>query len=280
MAYLIDRFNRVLTGGFDILFLPLGGLAPLPALTILSVLVGLLMVWVFGKVSNQDTVRRTRERIHGNLIGVLLFRNNVGVFLRIQGRILGLVLNYLGLSVKPMLVMIVPLLLLLVQLSGHFALRPLAVGGSAVVTVGVRDGELLRGDPAAVRIETGTGVVIETPPARIPAEREVSWRVRAEASGMHVLTVHVGDSRACKSVVVGDSTAFLSKRRTGGGPADRLLHPAEPSLRADSPVTSISVGYPPLDMSFLGWRVNWLLWFVILSIVSGYLLKRPLGVEV
>ena len=42
----------------------------------------------------------------------------------------------------------------------------------------------------------------------------------------------------------------------------------------------MAVGYPPLKMSVMGSRVNWLVWFFLCSVVSGYLLKGPLGVDV
>lgn len=280
MAYITNKLNRVLTGGFDILFIPLRSLGPFWALTIVSVLTGLLMVWIFGRISNQDKIRTVKDRIYGNLIGLLLFQKNVGVFFRIQGRLFCLTLRYLGLSLKPMLVMMVPLAVVLIQLNGHFALRPLEVGETAVVTVGVRNAELLRGDPGAVRFEAGDGVVVGTRPVRIPSRREVSWRIRAESVGRHSVTVHAGADSANKLVIVGRQSGFLSSRRPGAGLTDGLLHPGEAPLQASSAITSMAVGYPPLKMSVMGSRVNWLVWFFLCSVVSGYLLKGPLGVDV
>jgi len=279
MTDLIHTVNRLLTKGFDLFFLPLAALDPFLSLTIFSALTGLLMVWIFGRISDQRKIRRVKDRIQANLIAVRLFQNNMGVFFRIQGRILRGTLNYLGLSLKPMLVMIVPILLILVQLHGRYAVRPLAVGEAAVVTVRVRSADLL-GDAGGVRLEAGKGAVVETPPVRIPSKKEVAWRVRAQLPGKHSVTVHTGESRVEKSFVAGKSAAYVSESKVGGGPVDMLLHPAEPPLRPSSPVTSVTVGYPPLEITFLGWNVHWLLWFFMSSLASGYLLKGVLGVEV
>jgi len=119
MTNLVYALNRVLTAGFDLLFRPLGLLSPLLSLTLFSAATGLLMVWVFGRVSNQEKIRTVKDRIQANLIAVRLFQNSVGVFFRIQGRIFLSTLLYMGLSLKPMLVMIVPVLLVLIQLQGR-----------------------------------------------------------------------------------------------------------------------------------------------------------------
>ena len=280
MTYVIGRLSRALTAGFNIILNPLRGFGPFLLLTILSALTGLLMVWVFGHISNQTEIKRAKSRIQASLIAVLLFQSNVSVFFRIQGRIFCLTLKYLGLSLKPTLIMIVPLLLLLIQPNGHFALRPLKVGEAAVVTVVVRNTEFLTGKADAVRLETGDGMVVETPPVRIPGKSEAAWRVRAQTAGRHYVTVHVGQNRERKSITVGDSDGFLSKRRTGSSVTDFLFHPGEYHIEASSPIRSVTVSYPPLQLAVLGWDVNWLLWFFVLSIVTGYLFKRPLGVEV
>jgi len=37
------------------------------------------MLWLFGKVSNQDTIREVRDRIRGNLIAVRLFGDGIAL---------------------------------------------------------------------------------------------------------------------------------------------------------------------------------------------------------
>lgn len=278
MTALVYALNRVVTAGFDLLFRPLGLLSPLLSLTLFSAATGFLMVWIFGRVSNQGKIRAVKDRIQANLIAVRLFQNSVGVFLRIQGRIFLNTLLYMGLSLKPMLVMIVPVLLILIQLHGRFGVRPLEAGETAVVRVRVHSGDLLA-DPAGAGLESRGGVVVETPPVRIPSRREVLWRVRAGAPGRHTLTVHLGELPVVeKELVVGGTTRLLSAERAGAG--GLLLHPGEPPLDPSLPVESVSVGYPQPELTFLGWNVHWLAWFFIVSIAVGYLLKGVLGVEV
>ena len=72
---------------------------------------------------------------------------------------------------------------------------------------------------------------------------------------------------------------MVTAARTGEGVFDMFLHPGEAPLK--SPLfLSMEVMYPPLGMEIAGWEVNWLVWFFVLSLVSGYLLKGLFGIEV
>jgi uncharacterized membrane protein (DUF106 family) len=279
MTGLIQGLNRVLTGAFDLLFRPLSLLGPALSLFLFSAATGLLMVWIFGRVSDQEKIRRTKDRIQGNLIAVRLFQNSAGVFLRTQGRLFLDTLAYMGLSLKPMLVMIVPVLLILVQLNGRYGIRPLEVGESALVEVTVGGSGTLEGDTPA-RLEAGAGVIVETPPVRIPSEGEIVWRVRAASEGRHVLTVQVGDRQVTKLLVAGGEPRLLTAARTDGGIVGMLLNPGEPPLDPSAGLESVRVAYPADSISLLGWNVHWLALFFLLSIAVGYLLKGVLGVEV
>ena len=100
--------NRLITGLFDLFFRPLGALGHILSLTLFSAATGLLMVWIFGRFSRQDRIRSVKNGIQANLIALRLYQHSFRVFLRIQARLFGSTLSYMGLSLRPMLVMIVP----------------------------------------------------------------------------------------------------------------------------------------------------------------------------
>ena len=61
------------------------------------------------------------------------------------------------------------------------------------------------------------------------------------------------------------------------GDYELRLTGADP-LPADSPVSAITVGYAETDVPVLGWPVNWLALFLVLSIAFAFALRKPLGV--
>lgn len=276
MASAIDLLNRILTTTFDLVCRPFQMLSPIWALTAISFVTGVAMVWVFGRISNQDAIREIRDRIRGNLIGVRLYRHEVGVMLRLQGRIFRDTAAYMKHSVLPMLLLIVPVIFIMAQLNLRFAVRPLAVGEPAIVKAFVRDAALL---DRSVALDASSGVRIETPPVRISSAREVAWRIRAVEPGRHDVTVRVGNETVETVIVAGPGWGPVPQRRTGRGAIDVLLYPGERAIAATLPVEAIEIGYPALQMEAFSLPVDWLIGFFVLSLAFGYLLKGALGVE-
>ena len=82
--------------------------------------------------------------------------------MRSQGRVLAANGRYVLYALKPMLVMIVPMLLLLIQLDVRFGARALAEGETALVKVTVVPELGLAGlEPV---LEAPAGIAVETPP--------------------------------------------------------------------------------------------------------------------
>ena len=277
MAAPIDLGNRALTAVFDVFCLPFRGLPPLVALAAISCASGVFLVWLFGRLSDQDRIREVRDRIRGNLIGVRLFRRDVAVMLRLQGQILRDTLRFLRLAAVPALILAALVVPVAAQLHLRFAVRPIEPGNTAVVIATVRE-------PAAldrpIALVAPAGVTVETPPVRIRATREIAWRVRVERAGRHVLQVRVAGETVGKTLVGGPGWGAVPQRRTGHGQLSTLLFPGEPSIPHDQGVEAVEVAYPPLDMQLLGLRVNWLVGFLVSSMVCGLASRGLLGVEI
>jgi hypothetical protein len=274
----VGPFNKILTTLFDLFFRPFQPFDPIWALAVISLVAGVLMLWLFGKVSDQETIRAVRDNIRGNLIGVRLFGDDIGLLFLLQGRVMRQTLTYLRHALIPILVMIVPVMFILIQMNLRFAQRPLEPGESSIVKVKLRDPALIS---EGLTLETPPGVKLETPAVRVPSIMEVSWRIRAEQSGRHKLLVKAAGGDALeKELVVGEGWGKVSTLRTGKSIIDKLLYPGEPPIPSSSPVQSIELVYPPLDISAFGWNLNWIFLFFVLSLVFGYAFKGVLGVEI
>lgn len=277
MAAPVDLLNAALTLVFDLLCLPFRALPPSGALTVLSCASGVLLVWLFGRLSDQKRIREVRERIRGNLIGVRLFRRDVPAVLRLQGRILGDTLRLLRVAAVPMLILAAPVVLIAAQLHLRFAVRPIRPGAAAVVTATVRHASAL---DRPISLAAPAGVVVETPPVRVRALREIAWRVRVDRPGRHVLRVQVGGEAIAKTLVAGAGWGVVSQRRTGQGALAALFHPGEPSIPVVHGIEAVEIAYPPLDLRLLGLQVDWLVGFLVLSMACGFTCKGLLGVEI
>lgn len=274
---LVNLIHLALTPLFDVICWPLRTLAPVWALGLVSCGSGVLLVWLFGRISDQQRIREVRDRIRGNLLGVRLFRRDVGVVLRLQLRIFADTFRFLRLAAIPMLIMLLPVVLIMTQLNLRFAVRPVEAGQSAVVTAVVRESAFLE---RPIALEAPEGVVVETPPVKIRDTREIAWRVRVARPGVHALRVQVGGETLAKQIVGGGGWGAVPQRRTGRGWWDALLYPGEPPAPADHAIEAVEIGYPRLELRVAGMRVDWLVVFLLLSIAFGFACRRMLRVEI
>ncbi len=271
--------NLVMNRLFDLLFLPFRSLNPWLGLTFISLLTGMLMLFIFKWTSQQAGIRKVKDKIKAHLLELRLFKDSLDVTLKAQGQILRANLRYIAYSAKPMLVMLIPLLLILAQLNAWFGYRSLDVGEAALLKVRLEPGT----NPLELEwaLESPPAVAVESPPLRIEQEREVDWRIRPQAAGEFNVTLRIGAHDVGKAVLVGGRRfSRISPLRVKRSLWDEFLNPGEKPLPAALPVKSIEVAYPPRRLNVLGIHLHWLIAYLALSIVFGFALKRPFKVEI
>jgi hypothetical protein len=275
----MEILNSLLLKLFGLLILPLRPLGPWPTMIFISLLTGFLMLGIFRWTSNQAGIRRAKDRIKAHLLETRLFKDDFGQSLRAQGRVLAANGRYLGYAIKPMLVMLVPVMLLLIQLDVRFGARPLRTGEEALVRVRLAAGA----DPVAlgIELEGPEGVAVTTPALRIADAGEIDWRVRAERPGRHWLVFRWPSGQEKMSFLVDTpALAGVSTKRTAGGFLDRISHPGEEGLPRGGPIEAIEVAYPAQRLPFFGGRIHWLAAYFGLSVLLGFAFKGVFKVEV
>ena len=276
---MMSVFNSALNAIFDVLFFPFRPLHPWFGMAFISLLTGLLMLFIFRRTSNQAGIRRTKDRIKAHLLELRLFKDNMRVTWSAQGRILRANLRYIGYSFRPLLVMIIPLILILVQMNFWFGYKALDIGEAAILKV--RLDETVNPLEIDAALEAPPSVVVETPPLRLEEEREIDWRIRAQSPGRESLVIRVGGQDFAKTVSVsGKSLSRISPRRVRRSFFAELFYPSEKPLPSSPFIRSIEVVHPVKKLSVLGLRLHWLAAYFILSIVFGFALKRPFKVEI
>ncbi|HOI45163.1 MAG TPA: hypothetical protein PLX50_06090, partial [Candidatus Aminicenantes bacterium] len=125
--------NSVIGAIFDALLWPFRRMNPWFGMIAVSWLTALLMLFIFRRTSNQDGIRAVKNKIKAHLLELRLYKDSLGVSLKAQGQILLANLKYIGYNSKPMLVMIVPILLILIQLNLWFGAQALSPGQTALV---------------------------------------------------------------------------------------------------------------------------------------------------
>jgi hypothetical protein len=258
----------------------LARLAVLPgwlSATLIAVVSGVVLLAVFKYTSHQRAIKAVRNGIQANLLALKLFKDNVPVTLRAQGRIFLGALWLLLLAVVPMLVMVVPVSLLWRQLALWYEARPLKVGEEAIVSLQLGgDGD---GRWPDVKLSPTAAVETTVGPVRVRSKQAVYWNIKARAAGYHRLVFEVDGQTADKELAVGDGFMRVSTQRPGWDWWQTLLNPAEPPFGADARIHGIEIDYPERP----GWTCGtgwWMYYWVAVSLVSALCFRRLLNVNI
>ncbi|MEO8597378.1 MAG: hypothetical protein ABI759_28935 [Candidatus Solibacter sp.] len=264
--------DTVLLGAHVILsFLP-----PVAGLTWLAAVVGAGMVWIFGRTSDQAAVARVKRRIQAGMLELRLFVDEPGISLRAQRGLIGANLRYLLLALRPALWMMIPVGLLLIHLGAFYERAPLPLGEPAIVTMGMSD----LWDPSSPPPEliAAPGVAVLGSPVRILASREVSWRIVPNFTGSRTLRFRFHGEVASKWIEAGGAHGFVPGKSVRSFWSS-VLSPGEGRIHADF-AEWIEIRYPEADFRVFGARVNWLVWFLAVSMVAGWFLRKRFGVVI
>ena len=204
---------------------------------------GLACLICFKYTSQQRALRRVRDDIQAHLLVLKLFPDSLWVMLRAEGRLLRGAAMLLALAVVPMLVMIVPVSLLLGQLSLWYQVRPLRIGEEAVVTVQLRGGAV--STMPDVQIEPTAAAETVVGPVQVLSKREICWNIRACQNGHHRLAFHCDGRTVEKELAIGDGFMRTSAIRPRCCWSDMLWQPAEQPFTGDSSIREFRLTTPP-----------------------------------
>jgi len=278
MTEFIWNLNRYAAGIFGILVSPFKNIDPIWSLTLFSLLIAVLMLIVFRYTSDQQKIREAKSKIRAYIFELSLFKDDIGIVLSAQKNIFIHNLRYIKYALKPMLFMIIPVAIILIQLESWYGHRPLKPEETAIVSLKLKYGV----DPIPdIALSAGDGVNIETPPLRIPEEREVDWRIRAQEPGAHELKFKMPGQDVSQNVIVSaNGLAQISPMVSASDTRDVFLNPALKPLPKGSIVEHIKIDYPVKSIEIYKWHVHWLVVVFLLSIVFGFALKGLFRVEI
>lgn len=218
-------------------------------LAIFSAVAGVLILWVFKVTSNQRALKATRRRVRAHLLAMRLFADDPVMMLRSQVRLLAWNLRYMALLLPPFLVVAIPLYFAWDSLDAMWGRAPFRTGDTTVVTAKVRD------NVSGAQLIAPFWLAVESPPVRVLAEHEVSWRVRVRQAGSGDVVVRLGADRAPKRIEARPGLHYLGDRAKSAG----------------EQIEWVEIHYPGAD-------THWVIWFCMISTISALALRSRLHV--
>jgi hypothetical protein len=249
----------------EFLFSPFNGLHPMITLIPVSILVGIGMLWVFARTSNPAAIKKVKARLQAHLYEMRLFTDEPVLIWKAQGGLLLANAKYIGLMLVPALVATIPMVLIFAQLECFYGNSPIPVGREAIVTAHLNT-------PENASLKAPEGISVETPAVRATGGHEISWRVRALAPAKGDLELEFPSGKISKSIRAGSGPQYVSDRRVSSW-LDLILHPGESRL-SSGPVDWIEINYPSATVRALGIDMHWLIWLLIISMITALVFKN------
>ncbi|MGB7586236.1 MAG: hypothetical protein WBM11_15435 [Terriglobales bacterium] len=242
----------------------------------MSTVIGLLMVVVFGYTSDQKAIHVAKDQLKAHLLAVRLFQDQIAVVLASYGRILRGTGRYLKLAFKPLLYVIVPLALLIVQLDRYLGFVPLETGQPFLLSVHTTNSASLDD----VSLHLPPELTATAPAVHMPSDNEVEWRLVPEKVGHYDIGIAAAGQVFSKQAVVSSGLERVSPVRFRGEFWERMLFSGELALPDNGPIQSIAVSYSARSIHFAWVDWDWIWLFFVLSLVAGFFFKSVLGIEI
>ncbi len=278
--HFIVLLNQIANAVCSFLLAPLGRFPEIPGAFVVAVLTGILMLIAFKYTSDQKAIKHVRNGIKAELLALSLFKDSVAVSLGSQWRIITGALKLIQLSLIPIGCMVIPVTLLLGQLSLWWQARPLHIGEEVVVTLALQG--TARSEWPKIELTSNPGMEVTSGPFRVLSRREMCWELKAHTAGCHQLVFEVDGRKIQKEIAVGERAMRVSVSRPEWNWSEILLHPAELPFGPIDAVKSIAVQYSPdtvwvtgrySSFVFHSWIVFWFLGSSIAAFCFSGVLK-------
>jgi uncharacterized membrane protein (DUF106 family) len=251
--------------------------SPLAIVIVVSLVIGLVMVVLFGYTSDQKAIGIAKDQLKAHLLAVRLYRDQIPVVMGSYGKILRGTGRYLKLAFMPLLYVIIPITLLMVQIDRYLGQTALPTNVPFLLTAHLTGGSDALND---ITLDLPPEIAMSAPPVHIAADNQIVWRLVGTKDGKYAVKINAGGQSVEKAVCVGSDLPRISTVRLRGQFFNRVFSSAESALPDNSPIESISINYPDRNIDIAGYGMNWIWLFFILSMVAGFIFKELLGIQI
>lgn len=281
---MIQTVNTTITRVFDILLIPFGLLGDFWELLFLSVLVSLIVLYVFRWISSPGKIKDAKNKIKSNILAIRLYKDFWKVITGSFFKSLFYTMKYFLLNFGPVLILLPFIFPIFVQMDIRYGMRPFhpnevfSVKARFDANVYDLDITLLDNDHF-IPVMKPVFINAYRDEDRTQPIRQVNWKLKALKTGQTDIRIRVNDQTIAKNLVIGDHQGALSNRKFRRSSIDHFIYPAERCFRASDHVESVILRYPHKNVSLLGIGIHWLVIHLVLVVVIVLGLRKRFGVE-
>jgi uncharacterized membrane protein (DUF106 family) len=242
----------------DPIFGPMLGWPPLLAMIVISLIISLIIVFVYKYLTNQKLMKEMKDQLKAYQKEMKGLRNNPKELMAVQKKAMELNMKYMTHSLKPTLITFLPIIIIYGWLSMHLAFYPIEAGQSfttqAIFDEGVTGQiELLVTEEFTLLNNATQEIVNGT----------AEWELEAEKEGDYLLEYKYGEMVYTKEILITSEPEYKQ-------PIRKIK---------DSDLEIIKVNNKPLKMiNIFGFKLGWIWTYIIFSIAFSMILRKLLKV--
>jgi len=281
---MIHQINYFLTKAFNLILTPFNGMNDFWPVMVLSVILSFMILYILKYISFPGKIVDAKDKIKANIFAIRIYKDFWKVIVASFFKSLFHTFRYFVFNLAPFLVIIPLLLPVFSQMEVRYGMRPFNPGETFVLKADLEKGY----SKADIRIVTDERVRSKMKPVFIDAWLDedktqpisvANWKLEAREKGKTSLGIKIGERVFYKSLIIGKSWSPLSNRKYSESNFSHFFYPVEELLESNDVLKSIKIKYPGKRVSFLGIKMHWILWnlIIILVLILGF--RKRFGVE-
>jgi hypothetical protein len=180
--------------------------------------------------------------------------------------------------------MMIPVIIVFIQIENRLGYLPIQKNTSFIIQAAL-DREVVKNIDSLISkvyCQTSPGIILETPPLRIASEGIVFWRARLKVTGPQFVRLGIDGTQkeVKKKIVTLTGHERFCPTRSKADSLSYLLNSAETPIPRDSYFKFVSVNYSPATYPFFFWDISPIIYFFILSLGFGLILKPFIKVNI
>jgi hypothetical protein len=280
MEILFGSINKIT----DLIIKPFSWGSAVFNIIVISFFCALFLLFLFKRISNQDKIKLHQKKILGYFLDIGIYRDQFTRTILNQFHILKHIIIYLRYVFPPLLIMMLPVIIVCMQIENRLGYLPIQMNKSFIIHAAL-DRKIIQNMESfipKVHCKTSSGIVLETPPLRIVSERSIYWRAKLTGTGPQFVRIGVDDNENIveKQIFTTNSQKSFCPKKTKTNSLEYFLNSAETPIPPDSEFKLLSIKYLPATYPFFSWNISPVVYFFILSIVLGLVIKPFMKVNI
>ncbi len=236
------------------IFGPLLKLSPLWAIIIISLVIAVIITFVYKWMTDQNLMKSLKGDIKKFQKEMKELKHEPQKVMAIQKKAMQTNMKYMMHSMKPTLITFLPIILIFGWLNAHLAYDPINPGEEFTTTVMFQEG--VAGNASIIAPEQ---IKVISDIEAVIVDNKITWTLKGEA-GEYLLEYVIEDRKYSKDLLITDKQEYKQPIKI---------------IKNDDKINTIQINQEKIKpLNLFGWRVGWLGTYIIFSIIFSMSLRK------